>query len=75
MPTPKPRRIRIFCDYSAEEPIWGDYGLDDLPITKALRERMLAWARLYESKDSGILVRKWEPETRSAPRAAPSCAS
>ena len=59
MPKKNPRRIRIFCDYSAE-PVWGDYGLDDLPITRTLHERMLAWARLYESKDSGVLVRKWE---------------
>lgn len=56
----RPHRIRIFCDYSAEEPIWGDYGLDDLPITAGLRERMLAWARLYERKDSSLRFRDWE---------------
>lgn len=57
--SPRHRRIRIFCDYGVE-PVWGDYGLDDLPITPELRERMLAWARLYESKDSGVLIRQWE---------------
>lgn len=59
MRTEKTRRIRIFCDYSAE-PVWGDYGLDDLPISAGLRERMLAWAWLYERKDSGVRFRDWE---------------
>ena len=40
MSSRRTRRLRIFC----EERIWGDYSIDDLPISPGVKERMLAWA-------------------------------
>lgn len=57
------RWVRIFCDYSAD-PVWAKSGgnceLSDLPVSPALAARMRDWARVYERKDSGLLVKDWE---------------
>lgn len=46
--------VRIMCDYCAD-PLWGPDGamevLEDLPVPEELRERLRAWAEIYDAQD------------------------
>lgn len=48
--------VRIMCDYCAD-PLWGPNGgmevLEGLPVPEDLRERLRAWAALYDAQDPG----------------------
>lgn len=73
--TTEKREIRMFCDYSAEWPVWAEDGLtspERLGLSPALAEKLRVWNEYFQANahwDKNYLVSKesdalWAAEGR-----------